>query len=968
MSEPGVGKATNFCGPVSTVLEAELRTQVRRNGIVLWLDLDGHYSGFVDGLISLNRAGLLPYDVRAFRGSYLRLLLSLEGIADGVEKPQLVVHLPGLNEETVKETPLLELYEAGVRYRKALDTLVTDAATGRIRPDQIAAFKAQGRMTLDAADHWLAGIVNGDASSITSLLRDIKPKPALDDLLSADSPLAHYVLLGEDLRPVWDRWTALVGLPAAWRDAVLPRSNNLAPKDVAFAVASWAIAVEYGSHLRRAPTNPLLTGLKELPRGLVETCQELADHLRKRSSDFYVRTADETETLLADEVETANAADLGDVDTFRFEEEKVLKAALEALGSCDWETALRWAVARIEPKTTTTSFWLQLDPTRLQAWRLVHIAARLGHAIQHAGERLEGRNLEAAVETYVERGVAVDQAHRHMEQQRAVLLYPQLAEFEVLRERLDAMRVLWRRWADAWARDFNAICRSEGFLPSASLQQRTLFDEVVRPLVQEAGITAYFVIDAFRFEMAEELSRQLSDVSSTSIQLKARLAELPSITAVGMNALAPVVVNGRLTPVASADGGVRGFSTGEFQVVDPESRKRAMHHRVGGRTCPLFTLGEVVNRDSAALKRSISSAKLLVVHSQEIDEAGENGLGPVVFDQVVRKLRAAWHLLRDAGVRRFVFTSDHGFLLQDETSASIQTHGRRIDPHARYVFSSVGADHAGETRVALEGLGYGGMNGYVMFPDSTATFDIGRRRSSFVHGGNSLQERAIPVLSVVHRASAGGVDVAYAISANVGEAVAGMHCLDAIVSVASQHALQFGGADEIELALQVPDRKDIQVELCQVRRAARIASGSIYATVGQPFELFFRLSGPQDERVLVELYHASAIAEVGPFRPESRFAVTPAASPTAIAGSAAGIADNANMGWLADIPEWVRQVFQHLAVHGSVTEDEATKMLDGPRNARRLAVQFEDLTRKAPFGVRIDVVSGVKRYVREGNI
>ena len=33
---------------------------------------------------------------------------------------------------------------------------------------------------------------------------------------------------------------------------------------------------------------------------------------------------------------------------------------------------------------------------------------------------------------------------------------------------------------------------------------------------------------------------------------------------------------------------------------------------------------------------------------------------------------------------------------------------------------------------------------------------------------------------------------------------------------------------------------------------------------------------------------------------------------------------------------------------------------------RRLAVQFEPLARKVPFGVRIDVVGGVKRYVREG--
>lgn len=37
-------------GPVSETLERELRNQVRRHGIVLWLDADARYTGFVDRL------------------------------------------------------------------------------------------------------------------------------------------------------------------------------------------------------------------------------------------------------------------------------------------------------------------------------------------------------------------------------------------------------------------------------------------------------------------------------------------------------------------------------------------------------------------------------------------------------------------------------------------------------------------------------------------------------------------------------------------------------------------------------------------------------------------------------------------------------------------------------------------------------------------------------------------------------
>ena len=230
---------------------------------------------------------------------------------------------------------------------------------------------------------------------------------------------------------------------------------------------------------------------------------------------------------------------------------------------------------------------------------------------------------------YVERGAAVDQAHRQLEQRRVALLYPQLPEFETLRTRLDGMRRAWRAWADAWAREFNALCKAHGFLPSASHQQRTIFDEVVKPLTQEAGTTAYFVVDALRFEMGEELYRQMESTPATTALLKPRLAELPTVTEVGMNVLAPVEKNGRLhISMASDMGAVQGFQTGEFRVSDPETRKRAMHDRVGGGTCPWLTLEEVVNRDSTSLKRSVAQARLIVVHSQEIDNAGEKGSDP----------------------------------------------------------------------------------------------------------------------------------------------------------------------------------------------------------------------------------------------------------------------------------------------------------------------------------------------------
>jgi len=203
---------------------------------------------------------------------------------------------------------------------------------------------------------------------------------------------------------------------------------------------------------------------------------------------------------------------------------------------------------------------------------LISAAAHLGQALDSAGPSLgTPAGLEAAVEQYRERGATVDQLHRHLEQRRLTLLYPEIPEFETLRNCLDGLRKLWRDWADTWARDFNRVCMEHGFLPPASLQQRTLFDDVVRPMTKESGTTALFVVDALRYEMGEELYRALADTPATTTHLRARLAELPTVTEVGMNVLAPIVAGGRLRPALSG-GTVAGFAAGEFRVYDPDSR------------------------------------------------------------------------------------------------------------------------------------------------------------------------------------------------------------------------------------------------------------------------------------------------------------------------------------------------------------------------------------------------------------
>jgi len=82
--------------------------QVDDNGIVVWYDPDGTYSGAVD-VLDLPEATVLQYD-----GSFVRLRWEIDQkkLMDGEEPPRLVVYLPMAQDQT--HHALIELEAAGV--------------------------------------------------------------------------------------------------------------------------------------------------------------------------------------------------------------------------------------------------------------------------------------------------------------------------------------------------------------------------------------------------------------------------------------------------------------------------------------------------------------------------------------------------------------------------------------------------------------------------------------------------------------------------------------------------------------------------------------------------------------------------------------------------------------------------------------------------------------------------------------
>ncbi len=948
-------------GPVSAAMEQEVLGELRRKGIVVWLDKDGAFTQFVDGLAAKHAQGAFPFPVLGFRGSFLDLLFKLDPYGNDLDSQPLLVHMPGFSELSIRATPLLELYDAGSRYRKALDSLIRETATARVAPADVDAFVASGP-SLEAADSWLSEAALGAAVS-ESNFRPIDLAEALAN------PASSHLNKADNLGPLLAYVHRLTGMDEAWT-RYYPSAQRSTFDGLVHQLGAWILAVEYVHDLRRPPHDPNLLPLKSLSAPLVKACCDLAARIRRDNADAYERMANEVEEFFKTELAAMTPEDLGQIDTFKEEEVRVLRGAVEALRSQQWAKAKDWCTARAGDK----SFWIQRDRERRWSWTLVEEAAELGAALARHPRPLAGaRSLDDAAQRYAAGAFEVDRAHRRFEQRRLALLTSTLPEYASLRELVTELRQAHRDWADALCADFATLCTDGGFLPNPELRQRNLFEQVVHPLTQGAEKgekVAVFLIDAFRYEMATELVEELSG-TGTVVDLKPRLAELPSITAVGMNVLAPVAKGERLA-VAGAFG---GFKTGEYTVRSPADRARAMGMRSVGKRALELPLTDVCDATTEKLTSQVRAHALIVVHSKEIDDAGEANVGLPTFESTLRQIKAAWHHLQLAGVKNFVFTADHGFLLQDETT-QIKAYDDKSGRSRRHILDAHPRAEAGMVNVSVSSLGYDGVDGFLLFRTDTAMFASGNAGATFAHGGNSPQERVIPVLTVTRKRAEQGGYSEYAVEVQTQDDVLGSHRLKVRLCFAKQTttSLGFAAPRKVDISLRVAGRDDIRVVFKHVTTPGELRTGRIQLPVTEAWtEVFFALEGPTDDLARVEIFHPDSVERVQSAVPDQWYSVlgTTALPPKMTKASTIPPPPEQERaprseGWAGAIAdEGARKMFLHIEKHGSITEAEAAKLLGSPRAFRKFSLELETHLPKLPFRIRIDTAGDGKRYVRE---
>lgn len=721
--------------PFHAYIATQLLTLLSKRRFVVFYDPREEFLPFFDELESTESTqenlprfliGDEPVLFARYTGSFFALKAAAEPIMRKNSPEPLILYVPGEQRDR-RTSVLMEFEEAGDCYEPQLKKLARIVLRKRLTDGDIDEILAPDNFGYTDIVNVLKQRKGTDASLLKVVLGDGSSEELLAKWLSSqgyDTPLESKGASAELFKLV----KARLGFELV-PETSLGKARHQVARFVLINEFRHDLTCDSPDSLVVIPTPP---GKEEQKRIL-----GLTDILRSRYRDAYSEIADTCEAELSlGELELPPNC-LGRIDTFRFEERLLLDYASNLVMEERYDEALALAIARGK------SFWVDRDFHRLVQWELLRYLAELGiqiHRIRPSLKKMSSKaddwiGAYAAKDGWYE----VDRAQRTLEHWVANMDDEPTME---LNHALGLLRRAHETLLKQMAQGFtDALVKSNWSVPSV-LHQTKIFSTCVE---KAGGRVAYFFVDAMRYEMGTELAELLSETED--LKLAPAVTVLPSITPLGMAALLPEasssysVVEHKGKLAARIDGKVMA------QLKDRQNFLAARRPESKD-----LNLGDVLQRSTGALKKSLGDTPLLVVRSQSIDALGEMDGGLLarqIMGTIVGNVARAVRKLGRVGFEYFVIAADHGhqFSLRKDSDMTMEKPGgTKVDQHRRCWAGQGGQTPAACVRVKGTELGYDTDLDFI-FPKGLAIFKTGGD-PAFHHGGASLQEMVIPVLTL----------------------------------------------------------------------------------------------------------------------------------------------------------------------------------------------------------------------------
>lgn len=791
--------------------------KVDTRGIVVWEDPMGQYAAVAEAVCPKN-AAFARWD-----RSWYRLRAELETLVAGPDVGRLLVYQPVA---TPDDDPLAEIRAAGSALSYPLSRLIKTALAGTLTSDRISELARQSRTFLEVE----AALSGGSDLGVRL--------PAA--LGSSDTIELALRVLADDTR-------AVLGAEDLWSEAqeLLARAFGVLATD-----ADERLLESGFHHLVLAELTAATGGP---PPGLERAVAPTTAEQRRRSSELLAGWRRDRLRVLAYR-ERALSAELAlglgqalvwhsnyaGLDTLPVVEHLALAEVVRLLDDGHYGQAKGLAEQR-----RTTSMWADGQVPEADQWVPVwNAATAVGGLLDELAREIPPGRATAAdfLEWYATSGWRVDQHHRHMEE-----ALTQLGGYGDMTAAISRARAGFESWVGSVMEAFTEAIATGGLDASEMLRQ----SEVHHTYLQTSDEpVAYLLVDALRYELGEELATALRQAGA-EVHLRPAVSSSPTITPVGMASLLPGAEAGLALGLDAVDRLTVAVDGTPVAGVAPRvERLRAAHGEVVD-----LVLTELFDHSEAELARRFGSAKVVLVRSQEIDEALESdktAAGWSYIRELKTLLARAVAKLRHAGVNHSVIASDHGFVILSRPIGSdrvIERPGGQGDLHRRCWVGRGGVTSPSALRVPLAELGVGGGLDLVV-PRGLGVFAAGGARR-FFHGGLSPQEMMVPVLDVrfpVLAEEPGGVTAE----------IVGGRVTTGVFSARIEVSPDLFTASAVLRVLARSTKNKAEVAHVVAGTGHDLASGTVTVTAGEPAMVTLRVAASlsKGEKVVLEVYDA----------------------------------------------------------------------------------------------------------------
>lgn len=468
---------------------------------------------------------------------------------------------------------------------------------------------------------------------------------------------------------------------------------------------------------------------------------------RRDVAESYVHWADRVQTEIGLGALDLDLDALARTGTFAAGEARLQREIETALAKRPSARLVELAQARLG------GFWAASRPETKARWGVIIDAGQVLVEAARVEAALKGKKWSASalLSGYScgdEPWCDLDTAQRHLERDfhRFEL---DVQRHESLIQLVAQARQRYAAVADHLAERFIQAYRADQFELPGVLLQADVYREVVAPVAQGAR-AAYILVDALRFEMARELCAVLED--DWESDLTPALATPPTVTEIGMAALLPGAERG--LAVIPAEGNRLAVIVGGNALKTRQDRLAHFQEAVGGDVAvAVAKLDQLAPLSDAQLAQTLKWADVaLVTATEEIDGLCENNpaLARRMLDDVLNQLRRGLKTLFGLGIGTVVIGADHGYLFGERITPgqAIDAPGGRTAALKRRVWvGQGGADLPGVLRASLSAFGIGG-DLEIATPWNLSCFKVKGGGMEYFHGGLSLQELIIPVLTV----------------------------------------------------------------------------------------------------------------------------------------------------------------------------------------------------------------------------